>query len=247
MDAPDIVFGRNVVAEALKGDRAINRILVSSGSREGSIREIVALAKERGVATDVVPRARLDSILPGARHQGVIAYVSPVAYTTLDEVLKNLGTAKEPPFLVLLDGIEDPRNLGAILRTADATGAAAVLLPKRRSAQLTSTVAKTSAGATEHVPVARIGNIAQTIARLKDAGFWVVGADMNGTRDYFDADFSAALAIVIGGEGSGLSRLSRQGCDFLVKIPMRGKINSLNASVAASILMYEVLRQRRLP
>ena len=240
----DVLIGRNAVTEALKAGRAINKIMVADGDREGSIHEIVALAKERGIVTQVVERGKIESVAGGLRHQGVMAYVAPVAYAELEDILKAAEEKGEAPFLLLLDELEDPHNLGALLRTADATGVHGVLIPKRRSVPLTATVAKTSAGAIEYVPVARIGNIAQTLKKLKDKGFWVAGADMDGSQNYNEADLTGALVLVVGSEGKGMSRLTKEACDFIVKMPMVGKINSLNASVAGSILMYESMRQR---
>ncbi len=241
----DILAGRNAVAEALKSGRTVNRLLVAEGDTQGSIREIIRLAKESGVVTEMVPRSQIEAIVGGIRHQGVIAYTSPVDYTSLDEILISARQKGDSPFLLLLDELEDPHNLGAILRTADAVRVDGVLIPKRRSCPLSATVAKTSAGAVEYVPVARIGNIVQTIQALKEEGFWIVGADMNGTSDYFDADLTGPLVIVVGNEGKGISRLVRENCDILVRIPMLGSINSLNVSVAGAVLMYESLRQRQ--
>lgn len=240
----DVLIGRNAVAEALKAGRTINKLMVAEGDREGSIGEILALAKERGVITQFVDRSKIESVAGGLRHQGVMAYVAPVAYAELEDILKAAEEKGEAPFLLLLDELEDPHNLGALLRTADATGVHGVLIPKRRSVPLTATVAKTSAGAIEYVPVARIGNIAQTLKKLKDKGFWVAGADMDGSQNYNEADLTGALVLVVGSEGKGMSRLTKEACDFIVKMPMVGKINSLNASVAGSILMYESMRQR---
>ena len=240
----DVLIGRNAVAEALKAGRTINKLMVAEGDREGSIGEILALAKERGVITQFVDRSKIESVAGGLRHQGVMAYVAPVAYAELEDILKAAEEKGEAPFLLLLDELEDPHNLGALLRTADATGVHGVLIPKRRSVPLTATVAKTSAGAIEYVPVARIGNIAQTLKKLKDKGFWVAGADMDGSQNYNEADLTGPLVLVVGSEGKGMSRLTKEACDFIVKMPMVGKINSLNASVAGSILMYESMRQR---
>ena len=241
----DVVVGRNAVTEALKSGRTVNRLLVAEHDEQGSIREIVKLARESGALVEIVPRSQIEAAAKGFRHQGVMAYTSPVAYTPLEAILDAVRRKESAPFLVLLDELEDPHNLGAVLRTADAVGADGVLIPKRRSCPLSATVAKTSAGAVEYVPVARIGNVAQTLRALKKEGFWIVGADMDGTADYFAADLTGALVLVIGSEGRGISRLVRENCDLLVKIPMQGKINSLNASVAGAILMYESLRQRR--
>lgn len=241
----DVVVGRNAVTEALKSGRAVNRLLVAEGDGQGSIREIVRLARESGAIVETVARSKIEAAARGFRHQGVLAYTSPVDYMPLDELLEAARAKSDAPFLLLLDELEDPHNLGAILRTADAVGVDGVLIPRRRSCPLSATVAKTSAGAVEYVPVARIGNIAQTIKALKDEGFWIIGADMDGTTDYFDADLTGATVLVVGSEGRGISRIVRDNCDIRVKIPMLGKINSLNVSVAGAVLMYESLRQRR--
>lgn len=247
VDAPelseDLVAGRNAVMEVLKGSRSVNRLLVANGSSEGSMREIIALAKEKGINIQFYDRSKLDAMAPGIRHQGVLAQVPPVQYAELEDILQIARDRNEPPFIVLLDELEDPHNLGAILRTADAAGVHGVLIPKHRSCPLSTTVAKTSAGAVEHVPVARIGNMVQTIKKLKKEGLWVAAADMDGT-DYYDTDLTGSLLLVIGSEGQGVGRLIKEQCDFVVRIPMVGKINSLNASVAGSILMYEAMKQR---
>ena len=240
----DVLIGRNAVTEALRAGRGINKILLADGDREGQVIEIIALAKERGIILQFVERSKIESVAGGLRHQGVMAYVAPVAYAELDDILRKAEEAGEPPFLLLLDELEDPHNLGALLRTADATGVHGVLIPKRRSVPLTATVAKTSAGAVEYVPVARIGNISQTLKNLKEKGFWVAGADMDGSQNYYEADLTGPLVLVVGSEGKGMGRLTKEQCDFIVKMPMVGKINSLNASVAGSILMYESMRQR---
>ena len=240
----DVLVGRNAVTEALKSGRGINKLWIASGDREGSVSEIAALAKERGIVMQYVERAKIESFAGGHRHQGVLAYVAPVPYAELDDILKAAEEKGEAPFLVLLDELEDPHNLGALLRTADATGVHGILIPKRRSVSLNATVAKTSAGAVEYVPVARIGNIAQTLKKLKEKGFWVAGADMDGEKAYYEADLTGPLVLVVGSEGRGMSRLTKDACDFIVSMPMVGRINSLNASVAGSILMYESMRQR---
>ena len=218
--------------------------MIADGDKEGSVKEVISLAKEQGIVIQFVERSKIEGIAGGLRHQGVLAYVAPVAYSDLETILQAAETKGEAPFLLLLDELEDPHNLGALLRTADATGVHGVLIPKRRSVPLTATVAKTSAGAVEYVPVARIGNIAQTLRKLKDKGFWVAGADMDGSQNYYEADLTGPLVLVVGSEGHGMSRLTKEQCDFIVKMPMVGKINSLNASVAGSILMYESMRQR---
>lgn len=240
----DMVAGRNAVMEALKGSRSVNKLMIANGSTEGSIKEIIAVAKDKGVNIQYWDRSKLDSIARGIRHQGVLAQVAPVQYAELEDILQVAKDRNEPPFIVLLDELEDPHNLGAILRTADAAGVHGVLIPKHRSCPLSATVAKTSAGAVEHVPVARVGNLVQTIKKLKQDGLWVAAADMDG-KDYYDTDLTGPLLLIIGSEGQGVGRLVKEQCDFVVRIPMVGKINSLNASVAGSILMYEAMKQRR--
>lgn len=240
----DMVAGRNAVMEALKGSRSVNKLMIANGSTEGSIKEIIAVAKEKGINIQYWDRSKLDSIARGIRHQGVLAQVAPVQYAELEDILQVAKDRNEPPFIVLLDELEDPHNLGAILRTADAAGVHGVLIPKHRSCPLSATVAKTSAGAVEHVPVARVGNLVQTIKKLKQEGLWVAAADMDG-KDYYDTDLTGPLLLIIGSEGQGVGRLVKEQCDFVVRIPMVGKINSLNASVAGSILMYEAMKQRR--
>ena len=233
-----MLVGRNAVTEALKSGRGINKLWIASGDREGSVSEIAALAKERGIVVQYVERAKIEALAGGHCHQGVLAYVAPVPYAELDDILKAAEEKGEAPFLVLLDELEDPHNLGALLRTADATGVHGILIPKRRSVSLNA------AGAVEYVPVARIGNIAQTLKKLKEKGFWVAGADMDGEKAYYEADLTGPLVLVVGSEGRGMSRLTKEACDFIVSMPMVGRINSLNASVAGSILMYESMRQR---
>jgi 23S rRNA (guanosine2251-2'-O)-methyltransferase len=240
----ELIVGRNSVREALKGGRPINKILLARGERHGSVLEIVALARELGLIVQEVETAKLNTLAGELRHQGVVAYASPVAYVDVEDILTAAYDKNEPPFLVLLDELEDPHNVGAILRTADATGVHGVLLPQRRSCPLSATVAKTSAGAVEYVPVAKIGNMTQTIEKLKKQGLWVMGADAEGDCDYFDIDLTGPLVVIVGSEGKGMGRLVKEQCDYLVRIPMRGKITSLNASVACSLLLYEVMRQR---
>ncbi|MBP2652142.1 MAG: methyltransferase, TrmH family, group 3 [Firmicutes bacterium] len=240
----DFVAGRNSVLEALKGGRTINKLLVTKGERQGSFKEIVGVARAQGLVIQEVDQAKLDGLTNGVRHQGVVAMISPVKYVEIEDILDNAERRNEQPFIILLDEIEDPHNVGAILRTAEAAGVHGVLIPKRRSCPLSATVAKTSAGAIEYVPVARIGNVAQTIEQLKKAGLWVVGADMDGEKNYYQAELGGPVLLVVGSEGRGLGRLTKAACDFLVKIPMRGKVSSLNASVACSLLLYEIFRQR---
>lgn len=242
----EIIIGRNSVAEALKSGRPINKILIAKGERSGSMREIIGTARKQGLVVQEVEPAKLDDLAKGQRHQGLAALAAPVAYASVEDILAKAREQGQPPFLVLLDELEDPHNVGAILRTADAAGVHGVLMPKRRSCPLSSTVAKTSAGAVEYVPVARIGNIAQTLEQLKKAGLWIVGADMDGDKNYYEADLTGPIVVVVGSEGRGMGRLTKEQCDFVVRIPMRGEINSLNASVACSLMLYEVLRQREM-
>ena len=214
--------------------------------RGSGVNELRDLAREHGITVDTVGRSKLDALVPqDVRHQGAVAYVAPVAYAAVEEIIAGARARGEDPLLLLLDGIEDPQNLGALIRTADAAGVHGILLPRRHSVPLTETVARVSAGALEYVPVARIGNIAQTMRALKEQGFWIAGADMSGEETYDHANLTGALVLVIGSEGRGMSRLTRDLCDFTVRLPMEGKINSLNASVAGAILMYEAQRQRR--
>ncbi|WP_231035219.1 23S rRNA (guanosine(2251)-2'-O)-methyltransferase RlmB [Pectinatus frisingensis] len=244
--SPDILTGRNAVREVLKNDRPINKLLVAENAHGGSIQEIIGLARQKKVIVHTVSQNKINELGGTSHNQGILAYTPPVDYALLEDVLEDIKQKKETPFFLILDEIEDPHNLGAVLRTADAAGVHAVIIPKRRSCPLSSTVAKVSAGAIEYVPVIRVNNIAQTLIELKEAGFWIAGADASAETFYYDANFKGALAIVIGSEGKGIGQLVRQSCDFLVKIPMYGKINSLNASNAAAILMYEALKQRML-
>lgn len=239
----DLIGGRNAVLEALTaGKSRVNRVLLSEQAQ--GLDAIKAAAAEKHIPVLFCPREKLDALGGALHHQGALACVAPVAYAELEDILERAKRKGESPVLLLLDGLEDPHNVGAILRTADAAGVHGVLLPARRSAPLTATVAKTSAGAIEHVPVAKIGNSVRTMRALKEQGFWIVGADMAGESLYYEADLTGALLIVLGSEGKGISRLVKEHCDFLVRIPMRGTITSLNASVAGALLMYESLRQR---
>lgn len=235
--------GRNAVLEALKSDRDIDKILVQQGSMEGSIKKIIGEAKEKGIVVQKVAKAKLDEISETKRHQGVIAFVSAHKYVEIEDILRNAEEKGEKPFIIILDGITDPHNLGAIIRTANISGAHGVIIPKRRSAGLSAVVAKASAGAIEYVPIAKVTNMARTIEELKDNGIWIACADMDGELMY-KTDLKGAIALVIGNEGEGVSRIVKEKCDFIVKIPMYGQITSLNASVAAGVLMYEVVRQK---
>lgn len=235
--------GRNAVLEALRSGRDMEKLLVQKGNVEGTIRRIVAQAKEKGVVIQETSRQKLDELSQTKNHQGVIALVSAHNYAELEDILAAAREKGEEPFLLLLDGITDPHNLGAILRTAECAGVHGVVIPKRRSVGLNATVGKTSAGAVEYVPVARVTNIVKTMEYLKKEGLWIACADMAGL-DHFDTDMRGPIALVVGSEGEGVSRLVRENCDFTAAIPMYGRISSLNASVAAALLMYEVVRQR---
>ena len=235
--------GRNAVLEVLKSGRDIEKIIVQKGNVEGTLRRIVGIAKEKGVVVQEVVKQKLDEMSQTKNHQGVIAIVSEHEYADVEDIINSAESKGEKPFIIILDNITDPHNLGAIIRTAECAGAHGVIIPKRRSVGLTAIVGKTSAGAIEYMPVARVTNIARTIDDLKSRGIWVACADMGGD-DYFDASLDGALALVIGSEGEGVSRLVKEKCDFTVSIPMYGKISSLNASVAAALLMYEAVRQR---
>ena len=238
---PNIIIGRNPVTEALKAGREIDKLLVTS--REGSMIKILAMAKEQGVPVMYVEKAALDRISGGQVHQGVAAYVSPYAYSTMEDILAKAAEKDEDPFIIILDGLEDPHNLGAIMRTAECAGAHGIIIPKRHSCGLTETVAKASAGAIEYMPVVKVTNIPQTIDELKDRGIWVAACDMGG-NDYYREDMSGKIAVVIGSEGFGVSKLVKEKCDFVVSMPMVGKITSLNASNAAAIVIYEIRKQR---
>ena len=240
----NIIFGRNAVTELLKSGHSVNKIFMADGVRDGSIQKIFALAKSAGVVVEFVRRDKLDKLCDG-RHQGVVAMAAAANYSTLEEILSLAASKDELPFIILLDELEDPQNFGAILRTAEAVGVHGVIIPKRRSVQLNATVFKTSAGAAEYVKVAQVTNIAQTLKQLRGLGLKVVGSDMDAQIDFRQAELSGAIVLVIGNEGKGMRRLTRENCDELIKIPMVGKINSLNASAAGAVLMYEIFSQRR--
>lgn len=239
----DYIVGRNAVREALRSGRAIQRLLVANENEQGSIKELITLARKQGVEVRKVAIKQLSKIANGLPHQGVAALVACIEFQDLGQVLQNLEIGKAP-LLILTDGVEDPHNMGAIIRTAECIGATAVLIPKRHNAPINATVAKTSAGAIEFLPLVQVGNVVQTIQFLKKQGFWVMGAHMEGDRTLYEADMTVPTVLVIGNEGKGISRLVKECCDFLVTIPMYGQLNSLNASVAAAVLMYEAVRQR---
>jgi len=236
--------GRNPVLEALKSGRSINRIFIAKGEREGSINQIIALARQKHIIIQEIERAKLDSMSQTFAHQGVIALTAAKDYVDVDDILKAAEDSGRPPFIIILDEITDANNFGSILRTANAAGVHGIIIPKRRAIGLTAAVSKASAGAIEYVPVARVTNIVQTIEYLKKQNIWIVGTDSSGDAAYFDRDLTGPVALVIGSEGEGMGRLVRESCDFVVNIPMMGQITSLNAAVAGAIVTYEIVRQR---
>lgn len=237
----NIIVGRNPVTEALKSGREIDKLVVSS--TEGSMIKILAMAKEKGIPVMKTEKAALDRIAAGQAHQGVAAYTSPYDYAEMEEIFAKAQASGEEPFIIILDNLEDPHNLGAIMRTAECVGAHGMIIPKRRACGLTEVVAKASAGAIEYMPCVKVTNIAQIIDELKEKGIWVAACDMGG-QEYYKANLKGAIAVVIGSEGFGISKLVREKCDFVVSMPMLGKITSLNASNAAAVIAYEVRRQR---
>lgn len=241
----DIINGRNPIIEALRSGRSINKVLIAQNvGRHSSIAEIIYLSRSRGIPLEFASRTVLDEVSGISNHQGVIAYVSVKDYISLDDLMNLSQKRGEPPLYCILDGIEDPHNLGAIIRTADATGVQGIIIRSRRAAGLTSAVERASAGAVEYIPVAMVSNISQAILELKRNDIWVIGVEHIGNNKYTDVDFKLPTAIVIGSEGKGISELVKKRCDLLVSIPMRGKISSLNASVAAAVIMYEAFKQR---
>ncbi|MBQ5744274.1 MAG: 23S rRNA (guanosine(2251)-2'-O)-methyltransferase RlmB [Ruminococcus sp.] len=241
---PDVIAGRNPVSEAILSGRPIDKILVARGEKTGAVVGILAKAREKQIPVKEADRVKLDFLSGSAPHQGIIALAAAKEYSSVEDILAYAAEKGEPPFLIVLDELEDPHNLGAIIRTAECVGAHGVIIPKRRSVGLSYTVGKASAGAVEYMRVARVTNIANLLDDLKKQGVWIYGADMNGT-DYTQCDMSGACALVIGNEGKGMARLVREKCDVIVSLPMKGHINSLNASVAAGILMYHALQGRR--
>lgn len=237
------VVGRNPVLELLKSDKKIDKLYVLKGDLQGSINKILGIANEKKIIVQLVDKHKLDSMSDGNAHQGVAALVTGYEYSTIEEILENANSKNEKPFIVILDGIEDTHNLGAIVRTAECAGVHGIIIPKRRAAMVNQTVYKSSAGAVEHMHIANVNNISNAIDELKEKGLWVYGADMDGADYHFNTSITGSIALVIGSEGKGLSRLVKEKCDVLIKIPLLGKITSLNASTAASILIYEVVRQ----
>ena len=242
-EATSIIEGRNAVIEALRAGKPVDRVFVLDGCQDGPIRTIVREAKKQDTILNFVTKERLGQLSDTGKHQGVVAYLAAYEYGSIEEMLENARDKGEAPFLIFLDGIEDPHNLGAIIRTANLAGAHGVVIPKRRAVGLTATVARTSAGAINYTPVAKVTNLTKTIEELKQKGLWFVCADGTGTSMY-DLDLTGPMGIVIGNEGEGVSRLVRETCDMVAAIPMKGEIDSLNASVATGVLAYEVVRQR---
>ncbi len=241
----DKIYGRNPVMEALKSDREIDKIFVKKGEKEGSLNTIIKKAREKGITVTEAEKQKLDMLAEGANHQGVLAFAAVHSYSDVRDILEKARKKGHDPFIIICDKITDPHNLGSIIRTANCAGADGVIIPKHSSVGLNSTVAKTSAGAVEYTPVAKVTNIARTIDDLKKEGLWIAGADM-GAGPMTKTDLKGAVGLVIGNEGEGISRLVKEKCDFTVSIPMHGEISSLNASVAAAVLMYEIVRQREL-
>lgn len=238
------IEGRNAVLEAFRSGTTIDKLFVQDGCKDGPVQTILREARKHDTIINFVAKERLDQISETKKHQGVIAMAAACQYATVEDILEKAREKGEPPFILLLDNIEDPHNLGAIIRTANLAGAHGVIIPKRRAVGLTATVAKTSAGAVSYTPVARVTNLSATMKELKEQGLWFVCADMDGTEMY-DLDLKGPIGLVIGSEGEGVSRLVRENCDFIASIPMKGDIDSLNASVAAGVLAYEIVRQRR--
>ncbi|OLS02162.1 23S rRNA (guanosine(2251)-2'-O)-methyltransferase RlmB [Tissierella creatinophila] len=238
------VVGRNPVLELLKTEKQIDKIYILKGDLKGSIKKIIGVAKDKGIIIQEVDKRKLDEISEGEVHQGVAAFVTGFEYSTLEDILKKAESLNEAPFVVILDEIEDPHNLGAIIRTCECAGVHGVIIPKRRSARVNQTVYKASAGAVNHVLVSNVTNISNTIETLKEKGLWIYGADLKGENYYYNESLKGAIGLVIGNEGKGISRLVSEKCDVLIKIPMFGNVSSLNASTSAAILIYEVVRQK---
>ena len=240
----DQIEGRNAVLELLESGKDINKIFISKGEKHGSINKIIAIARDRKIVMVEKDKKQMDEMAQTDNYQGVIAIVPPYEYCEVEDMLDLAKQREEDPFILLLDGIEDPHNLGSIIRTAETAGVHGIIIPKRRAASVNSTVNKVSAGAVQHMKIARVTNLTDTIRELKEAGLWIIGTDMDAKTLYHEQDLKGPICIVIGSEGFGMSRLVKENCDFLIKIPMKGKINSLNASISAGIVMYEVANQR---
>ena len=241
-DYEDVVAGRNAVLELLKSDKDINKIFIERGEKHGSINEIIAKAKDAKIVLVEVDRSKLDTM--AENHQGVVAIVPPFNYCEVEDILEEAKNKNEDPFIIILDGIEDPHNLGSIIRTAETAGVHGIIIPKRRNAAVNSTVTKVSAGATTYMKIARVNNLNETIRKLKAEGLWVIGTDGYAKTLYYNQDLKGPLAVIIGSEGFGMSKLVKDNADILIKIPMKGQITSLNASVSAGIIIYEAVKQR---
>ena len=242
----DQVEGRNSVIELLESGKDINKIFITRGEKHGSINKIISMAKQRKIIIVEKDKKQMDSMAKIQNYQGVIAQVPPFEYCEIEDILEYAKSKNEDPFLLILDGIEDPHNLGSIIRTAETAGVHGVIIPKRRAAAVNGTVNKVSAGAVEHMKIARVTNISDTIEKLKEEGLWICGTDINTNKYYYEQDLTGPIGIVIGNEGSGMSKLVTKSCDFLVKIPMLGKVTSLNASVSTGIVLYEAVKQRKM-
>lgn len=240
----DQIEGRNAVIELLESGKDINKIFITKGEKHGSIYKIIAMAKENRVIIVEKERKQMEEMAQTPNYQGVIAMVPPFEYCEVEDILQEAKKRKEDPFVLILDGIEDPHNLGSIIRTAETAGVHGIIIPKRRAAMVNSTVNKVSAGAVQHMKVARVTNISDTIEMLKKEGLWICGTDINTSTYYYDQDLTGSIGIVIGNEGNGISQKVKKNCDFLVKIPMKGKVTSLNASVSTGIVIYEAVKQR---
>ena len=240
----DQIEGRNAVLELLESNKDINKIYITKGELKGSINKIIAIANEKKVIIVQKDKKQMDMMAQTENYQGVIAVVPPYEYAEVEDILEVAKERNEAPFILILDGIEDTHNLGAIIRTAETAGVHGIIIPKRRAAQVNSTVSKVASGALEYMKIARVNNIKDTISKLKDKGIWICGTAIDAEKYYYDQDLKGALAIVIGNEGKGISELVKRNCDFLVKIPMKGKVTSLNASVSTGIIVYEAVKQR---
>ncbi len=238
------IEGRNAVIELLKSNRDINKVLIAKGDRQGSVNEIISLCKDKGIVFQEVEKAKLDELSETGHHQGVIAFASPIEYKEISDILEIAKERNEEPFIVICDEIEDPHNLGALIRTAEIAGCHGLIIPKRRSAPVTEVVTKVSCGATEHLAIARVGNINDAIDELKEAGVWIYGTDGSADKLYFEENLTGPIAIIIGSEGRGMNKLTQKKCDVLLKIPMKGHITSLNASVSGGIVIFEAVKQR---
>lgn len=243
-DNSEILYGRNPVIEALRSDITVNKLLIAQGDNSGSLKVILSLAREKQLVYQSVDKKKLDEICGHKNHQGVVMYISAGEYADVSDILDRAREKNEPPFILILDEIQDPHNLGAMIRTAEACGVHGIIIPKRRSVQLTGAVAKASAGALSHMLIARVSNLPTVIDELKKEGVWIAGTDAGGDTEFFKADYSGPIGIVIGSEGYGIGDLVRKKCDYIITIPMVGKVSSLNASVAAGLVMYEVFKGR---